>query len=49
LAVGGLLALEIGETQKEPIIQAFTSKKYKDIATKNDYSDRPRFVLARYG
>jgi release factor glutamine methyltransferase len=49
LVAGGLLALEIGDTQIAPILAAFTQKKYKDIDPKNDYSGRLRFVFARYG
>jgi release factor glutamine methyltransferase len=49
LVPGGLLALEIGETQSDSILDALIQKKYKDMETKNDYSGRPRFVLARYG
>jgi release factor glutamine methyltransferase len=49
LVAGGLLALEIGETQAGPILEALTLKKYEDMAPKNDYSGRLRFVLARYG
>ena len=49
LAPGGLLALEVGLGQSDRILEALAAKKYKDIAAKNDYSGRPRFVLARYG
>ena len=49
LLAGGLLALEIGETQTGAVMDAFAQKKYKDIELKNDYSGRPRFVFARYG
>jgi len=49
LVAGGLLALEVGDNQAGPILETFHLKKYKDIAAKNDYSDRPRFVFARYG
>lgn len=49
LVAGGLLALEIGETQTGPVMEAFALKKYKDTEAKSDYSGRPRFVLARYG
>jgi release factor glutamine methyltransferase len=49
LVAGGLLAMEIGETQTDHIFEALTQKKYKDTAAKNDYSGRARFILARYG
>jgi release factor glutamine methyltransferase len=49
LRAGGLLAMEIGETQVTPLLEALTQKKYKDTAAKNDYSGRARFILARYG
>ena len=46
---GGLLALELAMDQSVPIVDFLESKKYKDTEVKNDYSDRPRFVFARYG
>jgi release factor glutamine methyltransferase len=49
LVPDGLLALEIGETQKGAVLDGLAQKKYKDIEAKNDYSGKPRFVLARYG
>jgi len=49
LAPGGLLALEIGMGQSERLLEVLSVKKYKDMEAKNDYSGRPRFVLARYG
>ena len=49
LVPGGLLALEIGETQTPVIAESVAQKKYKDMTVKNDYSGKPRFVLARYG
>jgi release factor glutamine methyltransferase len=49
LSPGGLLALELGLGQSAPILELLASKKYKDIKSKNDYSGRVRFVLARYG
>jgi release factor glutamine methyltransferase len=45
----GLVALEIGVSQNQAVVDAFTSKKYKDIEAKTDYSGTPRFVFARYG
>jgi release factor glutamine methyltransferase len=45
----GLVAVEIGASQKEAVVGAFTRKKYKDIEAKTDYSGTPRFILARYG
>ena len=49
LAPGGLLALEVGLGQSDRLLEALSQKKYKDMEAKNDYSGRPRFVLARYG
>ena len=49
LVSGGLLALEVGLGQTDRLFEGLAAKKYKDIAAKNDYSGRPRFVLARYG
>jgi release factor glutamine methyltransferase len=49
LRPGGLLALELGIDQSESILDFLARKKYKDIASKNDYSGTPRFVFARYG
>jgi release factor glutamine methyltransferase len=49
LRPGGLLALELGIDQSEPILDFLAQKKYKDIASKSDYSGTPRFVFARYG
>ncbi|MFL6514263.1 MAG: peptide chain release factor N(5)-glutamine methyltransferase [Chthoniobacterales bacterium] len=45
----GVVALEIGASQRDAVISAFTQKKYKDIEAKTDYSGTPRFVFARYG
>ncbi len=45
----GLVALEIGASQRDAVVSAFTQKKYKDIEAKTDYSGTPRFVFARYG
>jgi release factor glutamine methyltransferase len=49
LRPGGLLALELGIGQSEPILDLLEQKKYNDIAPKSDYSGTPRFVFARYG
>ena len=49
LRPGGLLALELGIDQSEPISDFLARKKYQDITSKNDYSGTPRFVFARYG
>jgi release factor glutamine methyltransferase len=49
LRPGGLLALELGIDQSEPILDFLARKKYQDITSKNDYSGTPRFVFARYG
>ena len=49
LVPGGLLALELGAAQTEPVLSVLAEKKYKDIQVKTDYSGTPRFVFARYG
>jgi release factor glutamine methyltransferase len=49
LESGGLLALEIGLGQGEPLKAFFTQKKWRDIETKNDYSGGTRFLFASYG
>jgi release factor glutamine methyltransferase len=49
LIPGGLLALEIGETQSGLVLDALAQKKYNDMKAQNDYSGKPRFILARYG
>src|SRR6266446_4061861 len=49
LRPGGLLALEAGIGQSEALSGILTQKKYRDICSKNDYSGRSRFMLARYG
>jgi len=49
LTPGGLLALEVGLGKSERLLEVLSLKKYKDMDAKNDYSGRPRFVLARYG
>jgi len=49
LHVGGLLALEIGLGQEPALIDLLHDKNYGDIEVKNDYSDRTRFLFARYG
>ncbi|MGH8093412.1 MAG: peptide chain release factor N(5)-glutamine methyltransferase [Chthoniobacterales bacterium] len=49
LRPGGLLALEIGHDQSEPLIRFLAEKNYHDIAEKKDYSGNPRFLFARYG
>src|SRR5438876_3447612 len=46
---GGLLALELGIDQSEPILDLLARKKYNDISSKSDYLRTPRFVFARYG
>jgi len=45
----GLLALEIGIGQSDPLFSALAEKNYRDISTKNDYSGVTRFLFARYG
>ena len=49
LRPGGLLALEIGLGQSEPLLSALAEKKYRDIYSKTDYSGVTRFLFARYG
>ncbi|HVD95396.1 MAG TPA: peptide chain release factor N(5)-glutamine methyltransferase [Candidatus Limnocylindria bacterium] len=49
LRPGGLLALEIGLGQSEPLLSALTEKNYRDIYSKTDYSGVTRFLFARYG
>ena len=49
LRPGGLLALEIGHDQSEPLIGFLAGKNYHDIAAKKDYAGTPRFLFARYG
>ena len=49
LRPGGLLALEIGLGQSQGLLSVLAEKKYRDIDSKNDYSDVIRFLFARYG
>lgn len=49
LNAGGLLALEIGVGQAEPLAGFLAQKNYHDIKSKNDYSGMTRFLFARYG
>ena len=49
LQPNGLLALEIGVGQSEPLLELLSEKKYHDIEGKKDYSGIPRFLFARYG
>jgi release factor glutamine methyltransferase len=49
LQAGGLLALEIGVNQHEPLIALLAGKNFHDIAPKKDYAGVTRFLLARYG
>jgi release factor glutamine methyltransferase len=49
LRPGGMLALEIGLGQSEPLLSILAEKNYRDICWKNDYSGRPRLLFARYG
>jgi release factor glutamine methyltransferase len=46
---GGVLAMEIGIGQSEPLVAALTEKNYRDIWTEKDYSGVIRFLFARYG
>jgi release factor glutamine methyltransferase len=49
LRPGGILALEIGIGQSEPLMSALADKNYRDILTEKDYSGVIRFLFARYG
>ena len=49
LRPGGLLALEIGLGQSEPLLSALAEKNYRDIYSKTDYAGVTRFLFARYG
>ena len=49
LRPGGLLALEIGIGQSEPVLSALAEKNYRDIYFKTDYSGVTRFAFASYG
>jgi release factor glutamine methyltransferase len=49
LQPGGILALEIGIGQSEPLILALAEKNYRDIFNEKDYSGVTRFLFARYG
>ena len=49
LRPGGMLAMEIGIGQSEPLVAALAEKNYRDISTEKDYSGVIRFLFARYG
>jgi release factor glutamine methyltransferase len=49
LRPGGMLAVEIGIGQSDPLFSALAEKNYRDIYSKNDYSGVTRFLFARYG
>jgi len=49
LRPGGMLALEIGVGQSEPLFLALAEKNYRDIYSKHDYNGVTRFLFARYG
>ena len=49
LQPGGILAMEIGIGQSEPLLVALAEKNYRDILTEKDYSGVTRFLFARYG
>jgi release factor glutamine methyltransferase len=49
LRSGGLLALEIGVGQSQPLLELLSQNNYHDIEAKTDYSGTPRFLFARYG
>lgn len=49
LQPNGLLALEVGVGQSEPLRKFLVKKNFHDIESKKDYSGTPRFLFARYG
>lgn len=49
LAVGGLLALEIGHDQAAAVAEILGGYNYRDIAAHRDYQDVERFVTAWHG
>jgi release factor glutamine methyltransferase len=49
LQPNGLLALEIGIGQSEPLREFLVQKNFHDIESKKDYSGTLRFLFARYG
>ncbi len=49
LQPNGLLALEIGMGQSEPLSELLAQKNFHDIESKRDYAGIPRFLFARYG
>jgi release factor glutamine methyltransferase len=49
LQSNGLLALEIGVGQSEPLREFLVEKNFHDIESKKDYSGTLRFFFARYG
>ena len=49
LKPGGLLALEIGLGQSEPLAAFLAEKNFHDIAAIQDYARVTRFLFARYG
>jgi release factor glutamine methyltransferase len=49
LRPAGMLAMEIGIGQSEPLVAALAEKNYRDISTEKDYSGVIRFLFARYG
>ena len=49
LQPGGILAMEIGIGQSEPLLVVLAEKNYRDILTEKDYSGVIRFLFARYG
>jgi release factor glutamine methyltransferase len=49
LRPGGMLAVEIGIGQSDPLFSALAEKNYRDIYSKTDYSGVTRFLFARYG
>lgn len=45
---GGCLCLEIGEDQKEDVMNLLENNNYKDIYCKKDFSGNDRIVIAKY-
>lgn len=49
LTPGGLVALEIGAGQSEPLEAFLTEKNYRDVTSRRDFAGVIRFLFARYG
>lgn len=49
LAPGGLLALEIGSGQEDPLVACLQENNYRDIEALPDYQGHIRFLMAKNG